>query len=91
MGVVFVIRPAFCQCETQGRAHLVYKSYFCRFYRLGGAIGRGLRGRGLVQKGPSIAVTSQMGGDRAKGSGKIEGETGLSDGRQASDHDQRTD
>ena len=41
--------------------------------RLGGAIGRALSGRGLVQKGLSFAVTSQMGGDPTKSSAEIEG------------------
>jgi hypothetical protein len=59
--------------------------------RLDGAIGRALRGRGLVQKGPSFAVTSQMGGDLAKSSVEIEAETNRLDRRQGTDHDQRTD
>jgi len=59
--------------------------------RLGGAIGRALSGRGLVQKGLSFAVTSQMGGDPAKSCAEIEGRTNRTDGRQGTDHDQRTD
>jgi hypothetical protein len=47
---VFAIRPTFCRGETQGCAHLVRRYYFCRFYRLDGAIARGLHGRGLVRK-----------------------------------------
>src|SRR6516164_792890 len=76
--------------ETQGRNHPVYKYYFCRFYRPDGDRSWSTRAR-TCPKGSSLALTSQAGGNLAKGSVKIEGETGRIDGRQANDHDQRRD
>ena len=44
--------------EVKGSAHLIGKQHFRRFYRLGGAVGRGLHGR-LSLAVPGTAISNK--------------------------------